>query len=111
MTASDTASRYTETTRAASGSFTDLIKVARTYREKFLAHLDQDNTMYPPKMNAMWEAVRFYHDHVLQNEMAQEGRDRALREARAGGHPADIGDYYVASLAEGGANWRKAKST
>lgn len=89
--------------------FADLIKLVKTYRDKFLAHLDQDNIMYPPKLDAMWAAIRFYSDHVIQQEMSQEGRDRAARESQAGRYPADLGDYYTYSFDEARAAVAKAK--
>jgi len=89
--------------------FAGLIKIVKTYRDKFLAHLDQDNIMYPPKLDAMWAALRFYSDHVMKQEMTQEGRDRAAREAQAGRYPAELGDYYAHSFAEAQSVLAKAK--
>jgi len=48
------------------------IESMRCYRDKFLAHLDSDNTMNIPKLDAPKRAVWFYHAHIVTHE-AQVG--------------------------------------
>lgn len=40
----------------------------RTYRDKFVAHLDSDRDMFIPVLNVAKEAVWFYHSHVVNHE-------------------------------------------
>lgn len=48
--------------------FTEYIKVVRTYRDKFVAHLDDELVLHPPPLDTGWAAVRFYYDHVFNVE-------------------------------------------
>jgi hypothetical protein len=57
----------------------------RTYRDKFLAHLDDLRTMNIPFLDTARSAVEFYHRQVVE------------REASAGdlvGLPTDLAEYY-----------------
>jgi hypothetical protein len=57
----------------------------RTYRDKFLAHLDDLRVMDIPVLDRALAAVEFYHRHVVQHEAA--AGDLA-------GLPTDLPDYY-----------------
>jgi hypothetical protein len=48
------------------------IEVMRKYRDKFLAHLDSDETMNIPGLDIAKQSVWFYFDYVVGNE-AQPG--------------------------------------
>jgi len=45
------------------------IATIRTYRDKFLAHLDSERIAFVPHLDPMWTAVQFCFDHVLKVEM------------------------------------------
>jgi len=49
-------------------AFQEHIKVMRTYRNKFLAHLDSDPTMNIPALDIAKKAVWFYHAHLVTHE-------------------------------------------
>ena len=71
--------------------FAAYIKVVRTYRDKFVAHLDDELVLRPPPLDTAWAAVRFYHDHV------------ARVEAKTGdlvNFPADLISYFGSSTIE-----------
>jgi len=53
-------------------AFDKEINVMRTYRDKFLAHLDSERVMHPPALDTAKKAVWFYHHHVVNHE-AQHG--------------------------------------
>ncbi len=59
--------------------WTAYIDEFRTYRDKFLAHLDSNRTMHPPKLDLAIEAVLFYASHLQQTHA--ESKDI---------HPADM---------------------
>jgi hypothetical protein len=65
--------------------FSTLKKAMRTCRDKFIAHLDDQNIEYTPHMDIAKDAVQFYHIYIVQNE-ASPG-DLA-------GLPTDLDDYY-----------------
>lgn len=62
-----------------------LLSAMRTARNKFIAHLDDENTEYTPHMDIAKDAVHFYHSYIARNE-ANPG-DLA-------GLPTDLDDYY-----------------
>ena len=49
-------------------SFKAYIDTIRRYRDKFVAHLDSDPSMYVPKLDVAKQAVWFYHAHVVTHE-------------------------------------------
>jgi hypothetical protein len=51
------------------GEFQQLIDRIRFYRDKFIAHLDEHNRMDIPTLDLLAEAIRFYHAHVVTNEV------------------------------------------
>jgi len=56
-----------------SASAFDIYRIEmRTYRDKFLAHLDSERTMKPPVLELARQCVDFYYDYVVTNE-AQPG--------------------------------------
>jgi hypothetical protein len=48
--------------------FEAYIDEMRVYRDKFLAHLDDDLVMYPPKMNRAKVATEFLYDYLVWYE-------------------------------------------
>jgi hypothetical protein len=46
----------------------DHCKSMRTYRNQFVAHLDEGNVMNIPMLDVAWAAVVFYHQHVVTRE-------------------------------------------
>ena len=57
----------------------------RTYRDKFLAHLDDLNVMHIPFLDRAQAAIEFYHNHVVQHEAAAADLARL---------PTDLRYYY-----------------
>ena len=52
--------------------FAVLISKMREYRDRFVAHLDDELTMYPPELEIARLAVMFYYRHVVESEAASE---------------------------------------
>src|ERR1700733_933850 len=48
--------------------FDDYIKQMREYRDKFVAHLDSDRVMNPPRLDTALSSVKFYHAKVARTE-------------------------------------------
>jgi len=74
-----------------SGQFERYIKEIREYRDKFLAHLDDQKVMHIPTLDRAKMAVEFYHSYVV------------LHEALAGditGLPTDLALYYEQCFGE-----------
>lgn len=67
------------------------VKTVRTYRDKFVAHLDHDLLANVPSLDDSWLAVQFYHGYILERES---------KEFSFAGLPQDIGAYYSAKLQE-----------
>jgi hypothetical protein len=44
------------------------VEQMRHYRDKFVAHLDDDRTMRPPDLSLAKSATEFYHSYILDNE-------------------------------------------
>lgn len=40
----------------------------RDYRDWFIAHLDDERTMYPPRMRIARQSIAFLYDHLVQIE-------------------------------------------
>jgi hypothetical protein len=38
------------------------------YRDKFVAHLDSEEVMHPPKLDVIKNSVTYLYDYLLQNE-------------------------------------------
>jgi hypothetical protein len=49
-------------------NFQQYVDTMRTYRNKFVAHLDSDRTMNIPKLDVAKRAVWFYHAHIVRQE-------------------------------------------
>jgi hypothetical protein len=65
--------------------FASYVDEMHTYRDKFLAHLDDLAVMNVPFLERAKAAVEFYHGHVVGHE-AVAGDLRGL--------PMDLADYY-----------------
>lgn len=48
--------------------FSGYVGEMRAYRDKFIAHLDDDRVMDIPDMRLAASAVKFLHNHIVQNE-------------------------------------------
>jgi hypothetical protein len=48
--------------------FAALIAKMRDYRDKFVAHLDNERIMYLPELEAAHIAVTFYYRHIVEAE-------------------------------------------
>jgi hypothetical protein len=48
--------------------FSEYIKEMRTYRDKFVAHLDSENTMHIPKLDIAKKSVSYLYDYLLAHE-------------------------------------------
>ncbi len=48
--------------------FDAYIEEMRTYRDKFVAHLDFDETMHIPRLRLARRSVAYLHDYVLAHE-------------------------------------------
>ena len=57
----------------------------KTYRDKFVAHLDNENTAHIPDMEKAWVAARIYYKHVATTEISRS----AMLDA-----PSDLRDFY-----------------
>lgn len=71
--------------------FATQIAVVRKYRDKFLAHLDSDRRMVPPRLDEMWVAALFYFREVLKNEMTPDEAKKVRL---------DLPDYYEECFTE-----------
>jgi hypothetical protein len=49
--------------------FQQLIGNVRFYRDKFVAHLDEHNTVDVPTLDLLEKALGFYHAHIVTNEV------------------------------------------
>nr|WP_157872572.1 hypothetical protein [Bradyrhizobium sp. ORS 278] len=48
--------------------YADYLNALRTYRDKFVAHLDEHRTMYTPKLDAAGVSVQHLHAWLVANE-------------------------------------------
>ena len=48
--------------------FEEYVKGMRIYRDKFVAHLDTEEIMYPPKLRTARKSVSFLYKYLLENE-------------------------------------------
>lgn len=48
--------------------FETYVAEMRTYRDKFVAHLDNETVMHPPKMRTARKSVSFLYEYLLANE-------------------------------------------
>lgn len=48
--------------------FERYIDEMRTYRDKFVAHLDDEEVMHPPRLRVARKSVSFLYDYLLANE-------------------------------------------
>jgi hypothetical protein len=77
------------------------INETRTYRDKFLAHLDDLRVMDIPFLDRAQAAVDFYHRYVVQHEAAT---------GDLAGLPIDLADYYNHCFNEAKAIYNRFRS-
>ncbi len=51
-----------------------------TYRDKFVAHLDFENIMYPPELDFCLDTVSYLFNHLINNELENEIVDKLATE-------------------------------
>ncbi len=73
----------------------------RSYRDKFVAHLDDEETMQIPQLDIALKTVTFYHSRVV-------AECNGLNTFH--GLPADLNRYYQASWAEAEKHYASAKT-
>lgn len=54
--------------RMNSDDFDAYINEMQTYRDKFVAHLDLENVMYPPRLRLARRSASYLYDYVLLHE-------------------------------------------
>lgn len=54
--------------------FEQVIQGVRNYRDRFVAHLDNDRVMNIPVFDPLFNSTRFYFSHIVFNEMSDEER-------------------------------------
>ena len=69
--------------------FDAMFKVMRRYRNKFLAHLDQESKMNFPILESAKESVWLYHEYVVKNEAHPGDLSAPPRDL-----PTNLEDYY-----------------
>lgn len=57
--------------------FDAYIKTVRDYRDKFVAHLDKENTMRPPKLRIARKSASFLYGYLLDHEQVEDCYDDA----------------------------------
>jgi hypothetical protein len=65
--------------------FSAYVRGVRKYRDKFVAHLDDQAVMDIPTLETAYTAAKFYYRHVMQHEAAAED---------VFGLPANLANYY-----------------
>jgi hypothetical protein len=73
----------------------------RDYRDEFIAHLDSQQTMTPPKLDIAKTSVNFYHGYLVNNEV-QAGDLSGLPDT-----PTSLSQYYQGCEDEAGKVYRK----
>ncbi len=71
--------------------FESYVKEIRHYRDKFLAHLDDDLVMQIPMLDSAKLAVEFYHTNAIGS---------AITDDDLAGLPMDLANYYDGCLRE-----------
>ena len=72
------------------GQFQDYIDEVKTYRNKFVAHLDDANTMVPPYLDKMKDSTFYLYEYLHANEE----EDNCFRDTPI------IRDYFLQSSSE-----------
>ena len=57
-----------KTLSARQADFNAYVEEVKTYRDKFIAHLDDDEIMQIPRLNVMRKSVCYLYDYILANE-------------------------------------------
>ena len=81
---------------------TDHIKAMRTYRDRFVAHLDTDEGMQIPDLTVTLKTVSFLYDYILENEGHPEFFSDAIGSAST---------FYNRFLEEGERAYRHERAT
>ncbi len=55
-------------TKITEAEFDEYIKGMRTYRDKFVAHLDSEETMHIPNLDVARSTASYLYDYLLANE-------------------------------------------
>ncbi|MBN2267384.1 MAG: hypothetical protein JW725_03535 [Candidatus Babeliaceae bacterium] len=73
----------------------------RTYRDKFVAHLDSEEVMQIPQLDIVVDTTSYLYDYLLANEE----EDRCFSDA-----PSSAADFFSRFLREGEAVYQKAET-
>lgn len=79
-------------------AFADYIKQMRTYRDKFVAHLDELNMFHIPHLDIAQKSTVFLYEHLL----AQEAENDTFYDA-----PKSAANYFSGYIAQGTAVYSK----
>lgn len=77
-------------------SFDGYVRHVRKYRDKFVAHLDDELVAHIPSLDDCWKSVHFYHEYLVANETATISLH---------GLPRDLTAYYELKLKEAAAEY------
>lgn len=77
-------------------SFDGYVKHVRTYRDKFVAHLDNELEAQIPGLEDCWKSAHYYHSYVVANEIV----GLSLH-----GLPTDLAVYYELKFKEAAAEY------
>ena len=81
--------------------FDDYVNQMRTYRDKFVAHLDSEETMHIPQLQGAIDSSAYLYDHLL----AHEEVDGCFHDA-----PRNATDFYARFRDEGEALYEEIKT-
>ena len=81
--------------------FDDCVNQMRTYRDKFVAHLDSEAVMQIPQLDIVVDSTSYLYDYLLANEE----EDRCFSDA-----PSSAADFFSRFLREGEAVYQKAET-
>ena len=68
-----------------------MCRETRTYRDKFVAHLDSDHVAHTPHCDLLIASSIYYHSYLVRTEFSP---------ALIHGLPSDLGSYYERCAAE-----------
>ncbi len=55
----------------------------KTYRDRFIAHLDDDEVMIPPRLRVALDSTVFFYEHLVSNAPAGASAGRLPHDSRA----------------------------
>lgn len=90
--------------------FDAVMKEASRYRDKFLAHLDDEREFVPPKLDKMWTAVQFLFRYVMAVEMTPEEAEDVRDDLARSGLPSDIADFQKERFEEARREYRRRQA-